>query len=314
MHKRRVLITDGVHPVLIERLEEAGFNIDYHIHYTSSDVKEVIHIYEGIVINSKISFDKDLIDCATNLKFIARLGSGMEIIDTAYAKSKGIACYNSPQGNCDSVAEHAIAMLLGLFNKLNAADNSVRQGEWDRETYRGEELLGKTVSLLGYGNTGKAMAKKLSGFGVKVLAYDKYLTDYGDNFVEASEMTRIFAETDVLSIHLPLTEETGDLVNSGFIRKFTKPIYLINTSRGPIVNTADLIREINNNGIKGACLDVFENEKPQTYSDEERKMYQLLWGLDEVILSPHVAGWTFASKFKLANILADLILAHHHKN
>lgn len=303
----RVLITDSVHPILMERLEAMGFVCDYFTDYNTEKVAETIHIYVGIVINSKIKVSADLIDRAEKLQFIARLGSGMEIIDVTYAEAKGIHCINSPEGNRDAVAEHAIGMLLALKNNLLQADRELRSFEWHREKNRGLELMHQTVGLLGYGNTGKAMAKKLSGFDVNVLVYDKYLKNYSDNYAQEASMEEIFDKCDILSLHLPLTIETRYLVNQEFLNSFKKEFILINTSRGAIVSTNTLLQGLSSGKLKGVCLDVFENERVATFTDEEKASYNSLYGYPNTVLSPHVAGWTSESKYKLANILADKI-------
>jgi D-3-phosphoglycerate dehydrogenase / 2-oxoglutarate reductase len=308
---KKILITDEVHPVLIENFEAAGYSCDYFTHYTNKEVRQYIHLYHGIIVNSKINIDKEVLDKAIHLQFIGRLGSGMEIIDKEYATAKGVRYYNSPEGNRDAVGEHAIGMLLALFNNLLKADKEVRNFDWRREENRGLELKGKTVALLGYGNTGKVMAQKLSGFEVQVLAYDKYLENYSDSFVIQADMDTIFAAADIVSLHLPLTPETHYLVDQNFINQFQKPIFLINTSRGKIVKTEDLINALDVKKILGACLDVFENERPESYTEEEKKLFTQLFNHKNVILSPHIAGWTRESKYKLARILSEKILSNH---
>lgn len=305
---KRVLITDSVHPILIEKFKAALFEVDYFTHYANKDVHENIHLYNGIIINSKILVDKALIDKAEKLEFVGRLGSGMEIIDQEYAAKKGVKCYNSPEGNRDAVAEHAIGMLLSLFNNLKRADTEVRKFIWVREQNRGLELMGKTVGLIAYGNTGKAMAKKLSGFDVKVLAYDKYLTNFSDKYAQESSLEQIFEEADILSLHLPLTSETKGMINDDFINSFHKSFFLINTSRGKVLSTKVLLNGLNTSKIKGACLDVFENENPKKYSLEEKNLYSDLVFHENVLLSPHIAGWTSESKEKLSLILISKIL------
>jgi len=303
-----VLITDNVHPIMIQEFEKAGFVVDYFPYYTNEDVYNSIENYKGIIINSKTKIFKNTIDKAKKLKFIGRLGSGMEIIDVEYAKQKGIKSYNVPEGNRDAVAEHAIAMLLSLFNNLNNADKEVRNFIWNREKNRGIELGGKIIGIIGYGNTGKALAKKLCGFDVEVLAYDKYLENYTDKYAKEATMQEIFEKVDVVSFHLPLTEETNKLCNKNYINKFKKDIFVINTSRGKIIDLENIFSEIFSKKIKGMCLDVFENEKPNTFTKKEIKIYKELYSLNTVILSPHIAGWTFESKYKIAKFLVNKIL------
>jgi D-3-phosphoglycerate dehydrogenase / 2-oxoglutarate reductase len=308
---KRVLITDELHPVLIENLENAGYKCDYFTHYTNKEVREHIHIYTGIIINSKIIIDREVLDKGANLRFIGRLGSGMEIIDVEYAREKGVDCYNSPEGNRDAVGEHAVGMLLALFNNLIRSDAEVRQLIWQREKNRGLELKGKTVGIIGYGNTGKAIARKLSGFEVEILAHDKYLSGFSDEYVKEADMQLIYEKADIVSLHLPLTTETHYLVNDSFINSFTRNIFLINTSRGKIVNTQSLLTALDSGKIRGACLDVYENEQPENYSEEEKKWFTQLFNHKNVILSPHIAGWTHESKEKLASILSEKILLKH---
>jgi D-3-phosphoglycerate dehydrogenase / 2-oxoglutarate reductase len=308
---KRVLITDELHPVLIENLENAGYKCDYFTHYTNKEVREHIHIYTGIIINSKIIIDREVLDKGVNLRFIGRLGSGMEIIDVEYAREKGVDCYNSPEGNRDAVGEHAVGMLLALFNNIIRSDAEVRQLIWQREKNRGLELKGKTVGIIGYGNTGKAIARKLSGFEVEILAHDKYLSGFSDEYVKEADMQLIYEKADIVSLHLPLTTETHYLVNDSFINSFTRNIFLINTSRGKIVNTQSLLTALDSGKIRGACLDVYENEQPENYSEEEKKWFTQLFNHKNVILSPHIAGWTHESKEKLASILSEKILLKH---
>lgn len=305
---KKVLITDNVHPIMISEFEKAGFECDYFPDYTNKQMLKNIGKYVGIIINSKTKIFKQQIDEARNLKFIGRLGSGMEIIDVQYAKSKGIKSYSVPEGNRDAVAEHAIGMLLSLFNNLNQGNKEVKNFDWNREKNRGIELGGKTVAIIGYGNTGKALAKKLSGFDVEVLAYDKYLENYSDEFATETSMKEIFKKTNIISFHLPLTEETTYLCNESYIKNFKNDIFIINTARGKVIKLKNLLFQLKSKKIQGICLDVFENEKPETFSEEEKKMYTELYASNSTILSPHVAGWTKESKYKIAKMLAKKIL------
>lgn len=310
MSQKKALITDGVHQVLIDDLEQAAYKCTYLPKIEQQEVEEIIADYEVLIINSKITVDKSFINKATKLKYIGRLGSGMEIVDIPYAESKDIKVYNSPEGNRDAVAEHAIGMLLALFNKLNYANQEVKNFIWHREQRRGEELKGKTVGLIGYGNTGKAMAKKLSGFEVEVLFYDKYLENASDKYAKQVELNELLEKIDVISFHLPYNVETHHYFNTDFLKHINKPFYLINTSRGKVVKTESLIQGLESKKILGACIDVFENEKPQTYTNEENRMYEELFSHKNVIVSPHVAGWTHQSKYKLAKILSNKILGN----
>lgn len=306
-----ILFLDTNHPDLIGRLREAGHTCDEVYELPKADVEKIVAAYSAIVIRSRFKIDKTFIDAATNLQCIARAGAGMENIDVAYAESKGIRCVHAPEGNRDAVGEQATGMLLALLNNLVRADREVRSGKWRREENRGHELEGKTVGIIGYGNMGSAFARRLRGFGVRVLAYDKYKTGFGDDFVQESDMDQLFAEADVLSLHIPFTTETRYLVNDVFISRFAKPVWLVNTARGQCVDTEALVRGLESGKIAGAALDVLEYE---TLSFEQLDAsalpapFQYLAGSDRVILSPHIAGWTFESHRKIANVLADKIL------
>ncbi len=306
-----ILITDACHSLLPEGLKAAGFHCDYRPDISYADALNCIGDYEGLVINSKILVNRDFLDRAKRLRFVARLGSGLEIIDQKYAESRGVAVLSSPDGNCDAVAEQAMAMLLALLTNLRRADSEVRQFIWQREANRGTELLQKTVGILGFGYTGSAFAQRLQGFGCRVLAYDKYKTDYAKdypNVTECSDMQPLFAECDIVSLHLPLTEETKKLANSAWIQRFEKNIILLNTARGQIIPTADLVENLQSGKIRAAGIDVFENEKPETFSTQERLLYSQLYANPHVILTPHIAGWTQESKRRLAEILLRKVL------
>jgi D-3-phosphoglycerate dehydrogenase len=290
-----------------------GFQCDHFTGDSAMECKSIIGDYFGAVIRSKITFDVEMLEAATQLKFIARVGAGMESIDVNYALAQGIECFNSPEGNRDAVAEHALGMLLSLLNHLNRADHEVRSGLWKREANRGIEIKGKTVGIIGYGNMGDAFAQRLKGFGCSVIAYDKYKTGFSTDFATECDMERIFIESDILSLHLPLTYETRYLVNENYISHFRKNIWLINTSRGPVVNTADLVSALKNGKVSGAALDVLEFEKTsfeamdaETFPEPLKQLIEM----ENVILSPHIAGWTVESKYKLAKVLADKIRAH----
>ena len=310
---KKVLFVDDTHPVLREELSAMGFQCDDFTGNNSDDCKHIIGDYFGAVIRSKITFDADMLSAASQLRFIARVGAGMESIDVEYAKSKRIECFNSPEGNRDAVAEHALGMLLSLLNNLNRADAEVRKGIWRREANRGIEIKDKTIGIIGYGNMGGAFAQRLKGFGCKVLAYDKYRTGFGDEYVTECDMETIFTETDILSLHVPLTTETRYLVDENYIGRFVKNFWLINTSRGPVVNTAALVDTLKSGKINGAALDVLEYEKSSFEAMDAETFPEPLKQLvafDNVILSPHIAGWTVESKYKLAKVLADKIRIH----
>jgi D-3-phosphoglycerate dehydrogenase / 2-oxoglutarate reductase len=310
MNRGTVLVTDKVHPILLQGFENAGFECDYRPDVSLEVVRGIIQGYEGLIINSKILVDKYMLDKAVQLKFIGRLGSGMEIVDQVYAKEKGVFIASAPEGNRNAVGEHALGMLLALANNFLKGDREVRQKNWDREGNRGFELMGKTVGIIGFGHTGQSFAKKLAGMDVKVLAYDKYKTYFaeGIHYIRPTGMQEIFENADILSLHLPLTKETENLVDDAFINKFAKNIILINTSRGNVVKTTTLINGLKSGKIKGACLDVFENEKPNLFSENEHKMYDELYSFDNIIMTPHVAGWTVESLERLAKVVLEKIL------
>jgi D-3-phosphoglycerate dehydrogenase len=304
----RVAFIDEVHPYLKEHLLKRGIVCDDFTSTDSDTIFNNIDKYQGIVIRSRFPVTKQFLEKASQLKFIARSGAGMENIDIEYSKTKGIKLFNSPEGNRTAVAEHAIGMLLSLFNRLNTANLEVRKGIWDREGNRGIELKGKTVAIIGYGNMGSALAKRLWGFGVKVLAYDKYKTGYGNNLVLETDWEQIYLEADVVSLHVPLAEDTIYLMDKTRFDSFEKPIYLINTARGMNVKISDLLTAIDQKKVLGACLDVLEFESTSFEKMEEsRKDYRALMDCDKVLLSPHVAGWTVESYYKLSYFLYQKI-------
>ena len=300
----KILFIDTVHPLLKQELEKENHICDSAYNKSKTEIQQIISNYQGIIIRSRFKIDKQFIDCGSNLKFIARAGSGLENIDVEYAENKNIHCYNAAEGNRQAVAEHALGMLLSLFNNLNNADQEVRGGKWERERNRGIELAGKTVGIIGYGNNGSAFAEVLKGFNVKILAYDKYLT----NYPQKSSMETINKEADIISLHVPLTDETTYLVDDNFINRFVKNFYLINTARGKCVNTKNLVKALENKKIKGACLDVLEYEKTSFENlskDGLTSDMQYLMNAKNTILSPHVAGWTVESNVKIAEVLAN---------
>jgi len=307
---KKILFIDTVHPVLKEELTRDGWQCDSFPGYGRDDFKKIIGGYTGVVIRSRIKLDEDFLSVADRLKFIARVGAGMENIDVDYAGKHGIVCLNAPEGNRDAVGEQAVGMLLALWNNLLTADREVRRGIWEREKNRGMELGGKTVGIIGYGNTGGAFARRLSGFGVQVLAYDKYKTGFSDEYVQESAMDTLYEQCDVVSLHVPLTEETTYLVNKDFIGRFRKPFCLINTSRGKVVHTIDLVAALEEGKVSGACLDVleyeglsFENIHTKNLSEVFRKLTQM----QNFILSPHIAGLTVESNYKLAMTIVKKI-------
>ncbi len=305
----KALVTDYVHPSLIKGLEERGYSVDYETDINMERLPNRIHEYELIVINSKIKMFKDIIDRASVLKYICRLGSGLEIIDLNYANQKNIHVINTPTGNNNAVAEHAMGMLLALSNNLLKSDRQVRQKIWKREENRGWELKGKTVGIIGFGHTGSQFAKKLSSWELNILSYDKYRVHFGSewDFVTQVNLEDILKESDVISLHLPMTEETRDFVDWKFINGCKDKVIILNTSRGKVLNIIDLVEALEQGKVGGACLDVFENEKPHTYSQSEINTYTRLYDMDNVVLSPHIAGWTFESLEKIAQVLLEKI-------
>ena len=307
----KVLITDKIEQTALKALSAAGFELNQIVGKDRSFYLDSIDAYDGVIIRSALKFDREFIDRAAKLKFIARVGAGMENIDVDYARSKGIQCINSPEGNRSAVGEHAVGMLLMLFRNLSRADRQVRQGAWLREANRGIELEGKTVGIVGYGNMGSAFARRLRGFDVKLLAYDKYKNGFGDDFVRESTMEQLFRDCDIVSIHTPLTAETKYMVNRQWIASFEKPVYLVNTARGPIVKTDDLAEALKSGKLAGACLDVLEYETlgfEHISGLRPPEALKYLFQSDKVVLSPHIAGLTRESYIKLTKVIVDKIL------
>ena len=312
MSKRIVLFIDSVHPILEEKLTQAGFLCQRHFKSTFEDLQNILPQAYGLVIRSRFTIDETFLAFCPNLQFIARSGSGLENIDTKLCQALNIRLYNSPEGNRNAVAEHALGMLLGLMNKLNKAHQEVRNGVWDREGNRGEELDGKTIGIIGYGNNGAAFAKKLRGFDVRVLAYDKYKSGFGDYQVQECTLEALQEQADIISFHVPQNKETKHFFNSEFMGQMAKPFYLLNLSRGKVVETAALVEGLRSGQIKGAGLDVLEYEQKsfESFFDQEMPTdFQYLVSADNVCLTPHVGGWTTESYVKLSSVLADKILA-----
>jgi len=309
----KVVFLDTVHPILNEELTANGYNC---IDASAKSMEQCVDLLKdaiGIVIRSRFSLDKNILDHCKNLKFIARSGAGMENIDIDYCNSRNITLYNAPEGNRNAVAEHALGMLLSLFNNLNKGDSEIRNGTWDREGNRGIELDGKTIGIIGYGNNGSAFIKKLSGFDVEILVYDKYKSGFSNNQIKEATLSEIQEKATVLSFHIPQNEETIYFGNSSFFDGFLNNFYLINLSRGKIIKTADLVAAIKSTKILGACLDVLEYEKSSFESFFEQEItpeFEYLLQSEKVILSPHVGGWTMESYYKLSKVLSDKILAN----
>ncbi|WP_185855844.1 NAD(P)-dependent oxidoreductase [Blattabacterium cuenoti] len=308
---KRILILDKNHPFIIYKLRKEKLICDENYFDPVEIIMKNIFLYDGIILRSRLKIDKKFMNKAINLKFIARVGSGMENIDKDYALKKGITLISSPEGNKDSVAEHAIAMLLCMMNNVIRTHQEIKIGKWNRESNIGKEIMGKTIGIIGYGNTGKAFAKKLSGFETTTLCYD-ILPKIGDNYAKQVDMEKIFIESDIISLHVPYTKGTKGMVNEKFIKNFCKPFYLVNTSRGECVLTEHLVNALKNGKIYGACLDVLEYEK-SSFEDffnhrNLSKNFFYLIDSDKVILTPHIAGWTKESRYKMAKIIVNKII------
>ena len=307
MYTLRIIIIDEMHPSIVPGLEENGFNCNYVPDITRGELLEEIGDYAGIIVRSKTPMDQELLVRARNLKFIARAGAGIDNIDEDYCKKREITILNSPEGNRDALGEHALGMLLTLFNKIHTADQEVRKGVWDRESNRGIEVKGKSIGIIGFGHMGSAFAQKLRGFECRVLAYDKYKSGYGNSRVEEANLETLFEQCDVISLHVPLTSETNGLYNYDFFHKFKKNIFLINTARGPIIPSKDLVRLLDEGKIKGAVLDVLENEKLNSLTIEQENLFERLSVMANVVLTPHVGGWSFESYKRINDVLIQKI-------
>jgi len=308
----KVLFVDVVHPILEERLIQLGCSCDHDYTSSKKEIESKISDYQGLVIRSRFPIDEYFLNLSINLKFIARSGAGLENIDLVAAQEKGVKVFNSPEGNMAAVGEQAIGMLLMLFNQLKKGDKEVRESTWDREGNRGLEISGKTIGIIGYGNMGKAFAKKLSGFDCNVVAHDKYKKGFSDGFVKEVSLAELKEKAEIISIHLPLTTETKYYIDKPFIASCALPFYLINTARGNHINTESLVNGLESNKILGVCLDVleYENKSFESISANELPMaFNYLCASEKVILSPHVAGWTEESYIKLSSFLADKIEA-----
>ncbi|MBT0607194.1 2-hydroxyacid dehydrogenase [Aequorivita echinoideorum] len=307
----KILHLDSNHPLLMKKLREAGFSNDENYTSTKTEIEQIISAYDGIVIRSRFDIDRQFLDAAENLKFIARVGAGIESIDADYALKRKVKLIAAPEGNRNAVGEHALGMLLSLFNKLNKADSEVKNGQWNREANRGVELDGKTVGIIGYGNMGKAFAKKLRGFDCKVLCYD-IKENVGNENAKQVSLAEFQQTVDVVSLHTPWTPQTDKMVDAEFIQSFSKPFWLINTARGKSVVTSALVSALKSGKVLGAGLDVLEYEKLSFenlfVSDQFPESLQELFQMENVILSPHIAGWTVESKEKLATVIAEKII------
>jgi len=303
----KILIIDEMHESIIPLLERGGHEVHYRPDIEVKEILEIVGIYEGLIIRSKAPMDRALLEKATRLQFIGRAGAGLDNIDLEFLEEKGIQLFHAPEGNRDAVGEHAVGMLLSLFNHYSRADQQVRKGIWRREENRGEELAGKTVGIIGYGNMGQAFAKRLCGFDVEVLAFDKYRSDYGDEYAREASWEEIYEKAEVLSIHVPLTPETRGFLDIPTLSKFKKPIYFINTARGEVISFDTLNEALQEKLLKGAVLDVLENEKFNQMTHAQQLSFYKLAERENILFSPHVAGWTHQSYEKINQVLVEKI-------